>query len=818
MLALVRRWSGFLAALAVLSAAGCKEVSVTAEPVASLEVDPTQVTLVVGQSSDVRAILKGTSGREVRRDVSWNTSSASVATVTGEGRITAQGPGTARITASSVGRSADVTVTVNARPVTTVEVNPPVTSLAAGDSLLFTAVAKASDGSTVPGKTAVWNSSDPGVALVRANGMVRAQAVGSATVAATIDGIRGQSDVTVRASVLTVSTVQVTPATATVGAGDTVRFQSTARASNGTLITGRRTLWSSSNPAIAEIDSTGKATGRSAGRTTITANVDGINGTATLDVGAATVASVEIVPAQSTVLVGGTVQLTAVLRSQSGNVITGPSMSWSSANALIASVNGTGLVSAHAVGGVTLTATAGGRSGFATVSVVGQPVSTINIRPIAPLVNVGDTLMLSAELRDANNVVLTGRGMSWTSVDTSVATIQATAPATQQARLIGRRVGNAVIVATSESKRDTVIARVDPRAELVVTKTAPGVVNAGDTISFTIRVRNDGPNAASLVQLRDSLPGLTVVSATGQPTQVGVIVGWTAIPLLLAGRDTVFTVRVEAPAIGPVITAAYAFSSTYERNSADNTVATSTTVSAADVAVTLSAPTSVSGSSNFDYTITVVNNGPGRATGVTTTTPIPQNATFVSATGGAVPSGGVLSFPAVATLNPGEDTVYTVTLTAPLLGNVATSAAVLSATADPVATNNSANASTTVNPVAADVEVTLTASNATVAVGDTITYTIDVKNNGPGAALTLLVSQSLGSNVQFQSATAGYVQTGSVLTWGGVGFFLVSGGSLSFTVKVTATAAGSTTATAEAVLLNDPDLTNNTRTAATTIT
>jgi uncharacterized repeat protein (TIGR01451 family) len=818
--ALYHRQAGILAALVVLLLAGCKEVSVTAEAVASLEVDPTQVTLAVGQTSDVRAIVKGTSGRELRRDVAWTTSSASVATVTNEGRITAQGPGSARITASAAGRSAEVTVTVNAKPVATVEVSPPVTTLAVGDSTPYTATARALDNSVIPGKTAVWVSSDPGVALVRANGMVRAQAVGSATIAATIDGIRGQGDITVRASVLTVSNVQVTPGSATIGVGDTARFVSTARASNGAEILGRRTLWSSSSPAIAEIDSTGKATARATGRTTITANVDGINGTATLDVTAATVASVEIVPGQTAVAIGGTVPLQAVLRSQSGAVITGPTVTWSSSNPLIAGVSQAGVVNAVAVGTVTITATAAGRSGTSQVTVLAQGVTSIDIQPATPITQVGDTLLVSVVLRDASNQIVTGRLVGWSSLDTMIAVIQPTGPTTQQARLIGRRVGTVRVAATSESKTDTAVARVDARAELVVTKTAQAaLVKAGDTISFTLTVRNNGPSAAASVILTDTLPATgTFVDATGSPTQNGNVLVWPTVASLAAGTNRTFTIRWIAPGSGGVINTGAATSSTYERSRVDNRAVSAVSVNPADLVVTKNANASaVTAGDTITWTIQVSNAGSSLAAQVEVTDTLPAGVTLTDAGGGAV-AGNVISW-AVPSLDVGNNVSFTVKALAPLSGGIVTNvAAAVSGSGDANLANNRASVTVTVNAVA-NLVVSKSASPASIGPGGEITYTVRVRNLGPSPAASVVTRDTLPANATFVvgSAGAGATLSGNVLTWPTVAV-LNAGDSVSFGLRVTAPSSGSVTNVAAAVSsTTDPDPASNRASVTTPI-
>ena len=82
------------------------------------------------------------------------------------------------------------------------------------------------------------------------------------------------------------------------------------------------------------------------------------------------VASVVVTPGATTLLsLGETVQLTASARDASGNAVSGKSFTWTSSDQAIATVSGTGLVTAVTNGSVTITATADGFNGTATVLV-----------------------------------------------------------------------------------------------------------------------------------------------------------------------------------------------------------------------------------------------------------------------------------------------------------------------------------------------------------------------------------------------------------------------------------------------------------------
>ena len=86
-------------------------------------------------------------------------------------------------------------------------------------------------------------------------------------------------------------------------------------------------------------------------------------------------AAVTVSPAvASLTALGATVQLTADVRDQNGQAMAGATVTWASSAAAVATVNSAGLVTAAGNGTATITATAGGVSGGAMVTVA-QEVS-----------------------------------------------------------------------------------------------------------------------------------------------------------------------------------------------------------------------------------------------------------------------------------------------------------------------------------------------------------------------------------------------------------------------------------------------------------
>jgi len=98
------------------------------------------------------------------------------------------------------GGGSDVTAPPSGRPVASVAVTPSPTSVAVAQTLQLTAVTKASDGSTLTGRTVTWATSNPAIATVSATGLVTGVAVGTVTVTATSEKVSGTATVAVTAT------------------------------------------------------------------------------------------------------------------------------------------------------------------------------------------------------------------------------------------------------------------------------------------------------------------------------------------------------------------------------------------------------------------------------------------------------------------------------------------------------------------------------------------------------------------------------------------------------------------------------------------
>ncbi|GIW33092.1 Ig-like domain-containing protein [Meiothermus sp.] len=178
----------------------------------------------------------------------------------------------------------------------------------------------------------------------------------------------------------TISTIEVSPTTATKQVGHTQQFTAVAKDAGGNTISGVTFTWTTSNPSVATVNSSGLATAVAVGTATITASAGGKSGTATLTVQIPpppAIETIEVSPTTATKQVGHTQQFTAVAKDAGGNTISGVTFTWTSSDDGVATVNSSGLATAVAVGTATITASAGGKSGTATFTV--NPVPTFAV-------------------------------------------------------------------------------------------------------------------------------------------------------------------------------------------------------------------------------------------------------------------------------------------------------------------------------------------------------------------------------------------------------------------------------------------------------
>lgn len=367
----------------VTNQASLSVVEAPPAPVASVSVALASGSLNPGQTTQATATTRDASNNVLTgRAVSWSSSDNSVATVNSSGVVTAVAVGSAQIKATSEGQNGSATLTVTTAPpvpVASVSVSLANNSRNPGQTTQATATTRDANNNVLTGRSISWSSSNTAVATVSGSGLVTAVAVGTAQINATSEGQTGSATLTVAAPPpVPVASVSVSLASNSLNPGQTTQATATTRDANNNVLTGRVITWSSSDPGVATVSSSGLVTAIAVGTVQILAACEGKTGSSVLTVASAVpapVASVSVSLANGSLTPGQTTQATATTRDASNNVLTGRAISWSSSDNAVATVSGSGLVTAVAVGTASIRATSETITGSANVSVQAQGAS-----------------------------------------------------------------------------------------------------------------------------------------------------------------------------------------------------------------------------------------------------------------------------------------------------------------------------------------------------------------------------------------------------------------------------------------------------------
>ncbi len=294
--------------------------------------------------------------------------------------------------------------------------------------------------------------------------------------------------------------------------------------------------------------------------------------------------------------------------------------------------------------------------------------------------------------------------------------------------------------------------------DLGITKTANDTSpNEGQTVVFTITVRNNGPQNASSVAVTDNLPiGLTYNSHTTSAGTYDNGTGVWSVGPLSSGANATLTInaQVNAGTMGGVITNTASITSfpIPDTNTVNNSASASLAIQVPDVDLAISK--SVNNATPLEgttvaFTITVTNTGTASSAGIVVNDVLSGGLSYASHTvsQGTYDSGsGNWN---VGTIGAGAQATLTLSANvgAGTGGTTITNTANITATSvnDPNPANNSA--SINVNPVTptADLEfITFSVSNPNPNEGNDVTITIEITNNGPQPATNVVLGAAAG--------------------------------------------------------------------------
>ena len=327
-------------------------------------------------------------------------------------------PGTIHITASASGIvSAPASLTVLPPPpaLATIMLTPSSPTILIGGNQQLTATGLDQNGMPMTGITFAWTSSNQNVATVNATGSASGLTVGTSQITASALGVHSNAVVlTVNQPPSVLTSISVTPTTASVQAGSTQEFSAVGYDQYQNVMSGITFGWSSSNPSVASVTAInaegktdGVATGIAAGSTQITASANGVSASVSLTVTAPpppppppTVTTINVTSANGTITVGGTQQFSALATDQNGNAMSGVTFTWISSDPTVATVDATGLATGIAIGTVQIGASAQSvNSNGVSLAVISAPcdcpITLTRLSPSMALVGSGDLIPLT---------------------------------------------------------------------------------------------------------------------------------------------------------------------------------------------------------------------------------------------------------------------------------------------------------------------------------------------------------------------------------------------------------------------------------------
>lgn len=496
---------------AALARLGWSRLKIFRSPVASVSITPSTANVYVGSSLALQATLRDALGRETSDEVTWGSSDFTKATVTQGGSVTGIAAGSVVITATAGTRTASATINVLAKPASSLDVTMPSDTALVGVEMQATATLRDEWGAPIAGRTVAWQTANPAVATVTSAGAIRGIAEGATNISAISDGIVTTKRVNVRQRRAT--SISISPTAPSVQAGQTAQLTARVLDQQGTDMT-QPVAWASGSPAIASVSPAGLVSGHVAGNATITATSGTLASSVVAAVENIPVATVQVSPATLTLIVGqeGLLRATAYAADQS--VLAGRTASWASQNSAVATVSPSGVVRGIAVGSATIQATIEGRAATAVVTVNAvppAPVKSVQVTLAQSTLDVGQTTQATAVLKDAAGNTLTGRPVSWTSLDDAVARVSPSGLVTAYGG------GTIAILATSEG--------ITGAASVTVNQAAPAPV-AQVQLSLPATDLTVGQAVQSTVTLRDAqgnvLTGRTITYSTDNPLVAGI--------------------------------------------------------------------------------------------------------------------------------------------------------------------------------------------------------------------------------------------------------------------------------------------------------
>ena len=403
------------------------------QAVSTIDLVPGNVTLTaINQRAQFAATALDANGHAVNVDISFTSSEPMVAEIDEAGAVIARRNGMSTVTASvgSVSDTAAVTVTQVLARITLVP--DDITLTAIGDNAQLHSMALDANGNPMNVEVNL-SSSDPTIATVNATGLVTARGQGITKVSASSGGF--SDAVTLNVNLREAALIVVTPTSSMLEA-----FDATAQLHVKVLdVDGQEVSasvdWASSDPAVAEINTSGLITARGNGTATIAARSGEVSGTATVRV-LQRVRDIRAAPRGQFlypvlfISLGETVQFTVDALDPNGHVVTGALVSAKLRESGVVRIDDQLLATAIGNGDTVIdfwVNWAGITTGWSSAVRVRQVAASLEIEPTARTFRtVDETFQFTAAAKDANDNALPADFLLWQTADRRIADVDTT--------------------------------------------------------------------------------------------------------------------------------------------------------------------------------------------------------------------------------------------------------------------------------------------------------------------------------------------------------------------------------------------------------
>jgi len=453
-------------------------------------------SLIINGSSFVNVsdsvILTVTPNQGNITGITWTSSDNSKATVNEFGIVTGVATGIVTITATltddtSVSNTFTLVVKeseTSASPITSINLSGANEVLQGNKIKLNVTYTPANEPATF-----TYASSNTSVAIVDAAGWVTGVSGGVVQITASLVG-DPEKKANFTVTVIPLPTGITISGASTVSYGQNIILTATAIPTGATNIV----TWTSSDSTVVTIDVNGRVTGMKVGTATITAtSIVSASIKATHQVTVTDQMSITLNPTSLNLVAGSNQTLTATVVAAS---LTDKSVSWSSSNTSVATVDSNGKVTAVAAGSANIIAKLNANNSIqaqASVTVTAPSLPTISLSNNTLSLVVGDTKTLTATVGNTSNTSVT-----WSSSATSIATVDS------NGKVTAVKAGTATITATSVADTSvkatcTITVTNPPAGTLTITADPSANVPVGGS-GYQIYVRDSGGTSVSRLE------------------------------------------------------------------------------------------------------------------------------------------------------------------------------------------------------------------------------------------------------------------------------------------------------------------------------